>query len=51
MNAWPDTDEVDEEAKRMLEQDAAEDRYIDSQECRDDLADVAEDLWLKARGY
>ncbi len=47
----PDDDEIDEEEKRMREEDEAEERYFESQQCRDDLADAAEDLWLKSRGY
>lgn len=47
----PDDDEIDEAEKRMRAEDAAEDAYIESQRGRDDLADAAEDLWLKSRGY
>ena len=41
-----DEAEIDETEKRMREEDAAEDQYFESQECREDLADLAEDAWL-----
>lgn len=47
----PDDDEIDETEKRMREEDAAEDAFFETQACRDDLADQAEDLWLRNRGY
>ncbi|WP_103035278.1 hypothetical protein [Castellaniella caeni] len=38
---------------RMAEEadEAAEDEFFETQACRDDLADRAEDLWLRKRGY
>lgn len=47
----PPDEEIDETEKLMREEDAAEDRYFESRQCRDDLADAAEDLWLRSRGY
>lgn len=47
----PDEEEIDDGEMRMRAEDAAEDAYIESRLGRDELADAAEDLWLKSRGY
>lgn len=45
----PDDEEWDEDEAKMRQEDAAEDRYIESRQGRDELADLAEDRWMKNR--
>jgi len=46
----PPDDELDDIQKRQHEEDAAEDAYFETRACRDELADAAEDIWLRSRG-